>query len=50
MGASEGFMDIFNKGVSCGIGDVEARFVIKRTLVKIPVVPLGPGEWNGFSI
>ena len=40
VGTSEGLVDAFYEGVSGRFGNVEARFVIKGTLVEVPVLGL----------
>ena len=43
-------MDIFDKGVLGQFGDVEARFVVEGTLVKVSVLGLGPRKRHGVCI
>ena len=43
MGASEGFMYVFYQGVVSRFGNIEAQFVIKGALIKVPVGGLGAG-------
>ena len=43
VGSGKEFMNVFDKGVPGGFGDIEAQFVIEGTLVKVPVIFLGMG-------
>ena len=46
----EGFMDVFDEGVLGGFGDVEAQFVVKGALIKVPVLSLRTGKGYGVGV
>ena len=43
-------MDVFDEEVLGRLGNVEVIFVVKGTLVKVPVILLGAGKWDSFGI
>ena len=50
MDAGKGFIYIFDKGMAGRFRDVEAGFIVKGALVKVPIVMLRLGEGYGLSI
>ena len=47
VGTCKGFVDILNKGVAGGLGDVEAALVIEGALVEVPVLQRGAWQRDG---
>ena len=43
VGTGEGFMYVFYQGVVSRFRNIEAQFVIKGALIKVPVSGLGAG-------
>ena len=43
-------MDILDEEVVCRFRNVKAGFVVENTLIKVPIILLGVGEWDSFHI